>query len=94
MANTKQAKKSVRKIERQTAVNRSRKTSTRKVVKKAELMLKSPAGLDIAAIKSQIVDSESMLMRAAQKKVIKKKTASRKVSRLVKHLKKLEAASA
>ena len=81
MANTKSAKKATRKIEARTAVNRSRRSRVRTYVKKVEEALKVG---DKAAASEALKLAEPELMRAAQKGVMHKKTASRKISRLVK----------
>lgn len=81
MANTSSAKKATRKIERRTAVNRIRRSRMRTFVKKLEDALK--AG-DKAAATEAFKGAQPEIMRAAQKGVIHKNTASRKVSRLAK----------
>ena len=81
MANTKSAKKATRKIEARTAVNRSRRSRVRTYVKKVEEALKVG---DKTAASEALKLAEPELMRAAQKGVMHKKTASRKVSRLAK----------
>ena len=81
MANTSSAKKATRKIERRTAVNRIRRSRVRTFVKKLEDALK--AG-DKAAATEAFKGAQPELMRAAQKGVMHKNTASRKVSRLAK----------
>ena len=79
MANTKSAKKMVRKIARKTAVNKSRKTQMRTHVKKVEeAILAGDKTVAIAALKA----AEPQLAKSAQKGVIHQKTASRKVSRM------------
>jgi small subunit ribosomal protein S20 len=79
MANTKSAKKAVRQIERRTTVNRQRRSKMRTFVRKVEEAL--IAG-DQAAAKTALAVAEPILMRAAQKGIVHKNTASRKVSRL------------
>ena len=79
MANTKSAKKMVRKIARKTAVNKVRKTQMRTQVKKVEEAIS--AGDKTAAVAAFKV-AEPQLAKSAQKGVVHKKTASRKVSRL------------
>ena len=79
MANTKSAKKMVRKIERKTAVNKSRKTQMRTHVKKVEEAI---ANGDKTAAAAAFKAAEPQLAKSAQKGVIHQKTASRKVSRL------------
>ncbi len=79
MANTKSAKKAVRQITRRTAVNRQRRSKMRTFVRKVEEAIS--AG-DQAAAKTALAAAEPILMRAAQKGIVHKNTASRKVSRL------------
>ena len=79
MANTTSAKKAVRKIERRTAVNRSRRSQMRTYVRKVEEAL---AAGDAAAATAALSAAEPLVMRAAQKGIVHKNTASRKVSRL------------
>ena len=79
MANTTSAKKAVRKIARRTAVNKSRRSRTRTAVRKVEEAIASG---DRKAAVEALKAAEPALMRAAQKGVIHKNNASRKVSRL------------
>ena len=79
MANTSSAKKAVRKIERRTEVNRSRRSQMRTYVKKVEEALASG---DASAAAQALHAAEPLIMRAAQKGIVHKNTASRKVSRL------------
>ena len=81
MANTKSAKKMVRKIARRTEVNKSRKSRMRTFVRKVE---EAVAGGDkkvaIAALKA----AEPEIMRSVTKGVLHKNTVARKYSRLTK----------
>ena len=86
MANTTSAKKAVRKIERRTAVNRSRRSQMRTYVRKVEEAL---AAGDAAAATAALSAAEPLVMRAAQKGIIHKNTASRKISRLTVRVKTL-----
>ena len=79
MANTKSAKKMVRKIAGRTEVNKSRKSRIRTFVRKVEEAVAS--GDKAAAIKA-LKAAEPEIMRAAQKGVIHRNAANRKVSRL------------
>lgn len=79
MANTPSAKKAARKIERRTAVNKARKSRMRTFVKKVEEALATGNGQAAAEALSA---AEPIMMRAAQKGILHKNTASRKVSRL------------
>jgi small subunit ribosomal protein S20 len=79
MANTSSAKKATRKIARRTAVNKSRRTQMRGSVRTVEEAIAS--GDRDAAVKAMAA-AEPELMRAAQRNIIHKNAASRKVSRL------------
>ncbi|MBX9739195.1 MAG: 30S ribosomal protein S20 [Beijerinckiaceae bacterium] len=86
MANTSSAKKAVRKIARRTAVNRSRRSQMRTYVRKVEEAIASgDAGVAQAALQA----AEPLVMRAAQKGIVHKNTASRKISRLTVRVKAL-----
>jgi small subunit ribosomal protein S20 len=92
MANHKSAEKSIRKIERRTAVNRNRLSRVRTFVKKAETLLGvSKDKFNAEEAKIALVQAESELMSGVSKGVLHKNTASRKVSRLVKRFKALVA---
>ncbi len=79
MANTPSAKKAVRKIVRRTAINRSRRSQMRTYVRKVEEAIASG---DPEAAAAALRAAEPLVMRAAQKGIVHKNTASRKVSRL------------
>lgn len=79
MANTPSAKKAVRKIARRTSVNRSRRSQMRTYVRKVEEAIASG---DQEAAAAALRAAEPLVMRAAQKGIVHKNTASRKVSRL------------
>lgn len=79
MANTKSAKKMVRKIAARTAVNKARRSRMRTFVRRLEMALK--AG-NAEEARTAFREAEPEIMRAAQKGVIHKNTASRKISRL------------
>ena len=86
MANTTSAKKATRKIARRTAVNKSRRTQMRGAVRSVEDAIKK--GDREAALKA-MANAEPQLMRAAQRNIIHKNNASRKVSRLTHQIAKL-----
>ena len=86
MANTSSAKKAVRKIERRTAVNRARRSQMRTYVRKVEEALASG---NVDAAKLALADAEPLMMRAAQKGIVHKNNASRKISRLTVRVKAL-----
>ena len=84
MANTKSAKKAARQAVRRTAINKARSSQVKSYVRKVEEALASG---DKEAAKSALAAAQPILMRSAQKNVLHKKTASRKVSRLSSRLK-------
>jgi len=86
MANTASAKKAARKIARRTVVNKARRSRMRGVVREVEEAIASGNLQNaVAAMK----EAEPALMRAAQKGVMHRNTASRKVSRLTHQIAKL-----
>lgn len=88
MANTPSAKKAARKIERRTEVNKNRRSRMRTFVRKLEDAL-ATGDRDAATVAFKAAEPE--IMRAAQKGVLHKNTASRKVSRLASRVAKLGA---
>lgn len=88
MAHTLQAKKRVRQSVKRTARNRSRMNRVRTYLRNLEEAISAgDAGKAEAAFRT----AESVLMRGVTKGVVRKQTASRKVSRLHKRLKALSA---
>ena len=79
MANSSSAEKRVRQIERRAERNRDRRGRIRTAVKEVELAIEkgSRAEAEIA-----FKAAEPELMRGVTKRILKKNTASRKVSRL------------
>lgn len=86
MANTKSAKKATRKITARTEVNKSRRSRMRTHVRSVEDAI---AGGDKAAAAAALLAAEPEIIRAAQKGVLHRRTASRKVSRLTHQVAKL-----
>jgi small subunit ribosomal protein S20 len=86
MANTTSAKKATRKIARRTIINKSRRTQMRGAVRIVEEAIKT--GDRDAAMKA-MSRAEPELMQAAQRNIIHKNNASRKVSRLAHQIAKL-----
>ncbi|MFC6198608.1 30S ribosomal protein S20 [Ponticaulis profundi] len=83
MANTRSAKKMVRKIARRTEVNKARRSRVRTYVRKVEEAIASG---DKSAAQEALKAAQPELMRAAGKGVMHKNTSSRKVSRLSKRV--------
>ena len=86
MANTTSAKKATRKIARRTEVNKARRSGMRTHLRTVEEAIAS-GNRDAAAAALKAAEPE--LMRAAQKGVVHKRTASRKVARLTAQIGKL-----
>lgn len=84
MANTSSAKKAARQMITRTARNKSRRTRLKSTVRGVEEAIASG---DKAAAAAAVKAVEPVLVRTAQKGVIHKKTASRKVSRLAARVK-------
>ena len=83
MANTKSAIKTARRIDRQTAVNRIRKSKFKNAIKKMNLLLDSKKKKDALAFLPKL---NSELMRVAKTGVIKKQNASRNISRITRKI--------
>ncbi|MGH6854410.1 MAG: 30S ribosomal protein S20 [Aestuariivirga sp.] len=88
MANTKSAKKATRAAARRNEINKNRMSRLRSSVRKVEEALASGDG---AAAQEALKAAQPELMRGAQKGVLHKNAASRKVSRLTSRVKALKA---
>jgi len=84
MANTKSAEKAARQTVRRTGINKSRTSRMKAYVRKVEEAIASG---DKDAAKTALAAAQPILMRSAQKRIVHKNTASRKVSRLTARLK-------
>ena len=84
MPNTKSAKRAERVTLRRTEVNKSRRSRMRTMVRTVEQALADGNGEAAAAA---LRAAEPVLMRTAQKGVLHKRAASRKISRLAKRVK-------
>ena len=84
MANSPQAKKRARQIERRTAVNKTRKSRIRTFLRKVEEAIETgDKNAAVAALRA----AQPELMRGVTKGIFHKNTASRKVSRLASRVK-------
>ena len=83
MANTKSAIKRIRKISRQTAVNRARKSRYKNALKKMSLLIDSKKKSEALKFLPKL---NSELMKVAKTGIIKKQNASRNVSRITKRI--------
>ena len=88
MANTKSAKKATRVAARRTAINKDRTSRIRTFVRRVEEAIASG---DQASAAAALQAAQPELMRGAQKGVLHKNTASRKVSRLAARVKAIKA---
>jgi small subunit ribosomal protein S20 len=79
MANTKSAKKAARRIARRTEIKKARRSQMRTFVRKVEEAI---ATGNRETAMAALNEAEPIIMRAAQKGVMHRHTASRKVSRL------------
>ena len=86
MANTSSARKATRVIARRTEVNKARRSQMRTSVRKVEEAIKSG---DKAAATEALKAAGPEIMKAAQKGVIHRNAADRKVSRLTHSVAKL-----
>ncbi len=83
MANTKSAIKTIRRISKQTAVNKSRKNRFRKAIKKMNVLLEKKDKNEALKFLPKL---NSELMKIAKTGIIKKKNASRNISRITKKI--------
>ena len=84
MPNTKSAIRRVRRVKRQTQINRLRKSKYKNAIKKMEILLKNNKKNEIISFFPKF---QSILMQVAKSGAVNKKTAARKISRLSKKIK-------
>ena len=83
MANLKSAIKRVKRIKRQTLVNKSRRSRYRKAIKKINLLIDKKKKKDALAYLPKL---NSELMKIAKTGIIKRKNASRNISRITRKI--------
>ena len=83
MANTKSAIKRIRRISRQTIVNKARKSKFKNAIKKMNLLLDSNKKKEALAFLPKL---NSELMKVAKTGVIKRQNASRNISRITRKI--------
>ena len=83
MANTKSAIKTIRRIAKQTLVNKARKSKYRNAIKKMNLLIEGKKKADALKFLPKL---NSELMKVAKTGIIKKANASRNVSRVAKKI--------
>ena len=83
MANTKSAIKRIRRISRQTIVNKSRKSKFKNAIKKMNILLDAKKKKDALEYLPKL---NSELMKVAKTGIIKKQNASRNISRFTRKI--------
>jgi len=83
MPNTKSAIRRVRRVKKQTQVNRIRKSKYKNAVKIMEQLLK---GKETEKAKKNFSKFQSILMQVAKSGIINRNTAARKISRISKKI--------
>ena len=83
MPNTKSAIRRVRRVKKQTQINKIRKSKYKNAIKQMELLLKSN---DKEKAKKYFSKFQSILMQVAKSGAVSKRTASRKISRVSKKI--------
>jgi len=83
MANTKSAIKRIRRISRQTVVNKSRKSRFKNAIKKMNLIIESKKKKEAIAFLPKL---NSELMKIAKTGIVKRQNASRNISRITKKI--------
>ena len=86
MPNTKSATRSIRKVKKQTSVNKIRKSKYKSIIKEISLLITAKKKKEAIKLLPKF---NSQLMKIAKVGVIKRQTASRKISRLTKKINKL-----
>ena len=83
MANTKSAIKRIRRISKQTAVNKARKSRYKNALKKMNLLIESKKKAEALKFLPKL---NSELMKIVKTGIIKKQNASRNISRFTKKI--------
>lgn len=89
MAHHASAKKALRQNLKQNAINKSRNSDIKTFVKKVEAAI---AAKDLNLAQDAFRIAQAKIMKGAKKELMKSNTAARKVSRLAKRIKAIEAA--
>ena len=83
MPNTKSAIRRVRRVKKQTQINRIRKSKYKNAIKKMDLFLKEK---EKEKAKKYFANFQSILMQVAKSGIMSKNTAARKISRTSKKI--------
>ena len=83
MPNTKSAIRRVRRVKKQTQVNRIRKSKYKNAIKKMDILIQAK---EKEKAKKYFSKFQSILMQVAKKGIVNKKTAARKISKVSKKI--------
>ena len=83
MPNTKSAVRRVRRVKKQTQINRIRKSKYKSAIKKMDILIQAK---EKEKAKKYFSKFQSILMQVAKTGIINKKTAARKISRVSKKI--------
>ena len=83
MPNTKSAVRRVRRVKKQTQINRIRKSKYKNAVKKMDILIQAK---EKEKAKKYFSKFQSILMQVAKTGIVNKKTAARKISRVSKKI--------
>ena len=83
MPNTKSAIRRVRRVKKQTQINRIRKSKYKNAVKEMDSLIKSK---DKAKAKKYFSKFQSILMQVAKSGAVNRRTAARKISKISKKI--------
>lgn len=86
MANIKSSKKAIRVIKRKTEINKSRRSRIRTYLRKLNDVIATGVVEDA---KKAFIEFESELMKGVKDGIFKKNTASRKLTRMASHIRKM-----
>ena len=86
MPNSKSAIRRVRRVLKQTSVNRMRKSKYKSIIKEIAILIADKKKKDAVKLLPKL---NSQLMKITKAGIVKKQTASRKISRLTKKINKL-----
>ncbi|MGC0371804.1 MAG: hypothetical protein DGJ47_000505 [Rickettsiaceae bacterium] len=84
MANHSSTKKSIRKTVRVSEINKNRKSRIKTYVKKVLLAIQNS---NASEAQTAFIEAQSEIMKGVSKNILKKNTASRKISKLSKAIK-------
>lgn len=87
MANVSSSKKAIRVIERKTEINKARRSRIKTFLRKVDDAIATGV---VENARKAFVEFESELMKGVKNGILKKNTASRKLSRIAGHIRKID----